>query len=62
MGKIWEWLNGNKTVIGALILAVLGVGIIGEHTLAYQILLWLGSLLAGGGLVHKVIKPADANS
>ena len=34
MAKIWEWLNGNKTVIGALILAVLGVGIIGEHTLA----------------------------
>ncbi len=62
MAKIWEWLNGNKTVIGALILAVLGVGIIGEQTLAYQVLLWLGSLLAGGGLIHKAVKPANANS
>jgi len=56
MSKIWEWLNGNKTVIGALILAILGTGIISDHTLGYQILLWLGGLLAGGGLAHKVAK------
>jgi hypothetical protein len=62
MSKIWEWLNGNKTVIGALILAVLGTGIIGEHTLGYQLLFWLGGLLAGTGVIHKFAKPAKANS
>ena len=56
MQKLWDWFNGNKTVIGALILAVLGTGILGEHTFAYQVLIWLGGLLAGGGLVHKVAK------
>ncbi|GAG00455.1 unnamed protein product, partial [marine sediment metagenome] len=62
MAKIWTWLNGNKTVIGTLILAVLSTGIIGDHTFGYEVLLWLGGLLAGGGLIHKVVKPADANS
>jgi len=62
MAKIWEWFNGNKTVIGTLILAVLSTGIIGDHTFGYQILLWLGGILAGTGVVHKMVKPANANS
>lgn len=56
MSKIWEWLNGNKTVIGALILAVLSTGIIGEHTFGYEFLMWLGALLAGTGVAHKLAK------
>jgi len=59
MAKIWEWFNGNKTVIGALILAVLGTGIIGEHTFGYELLLWVGGLLAGTGVVHKLAKGVD---
>jgi len=62
MKTIWEWLNGNKTTIGAFILALLGVGIVPEHTFMYQLLLWIGGLLGGGGLVHKVVKPKSANS
>ena len=62
MKKIWEWLNGNKTVIGTLILAVLSTGIVPDHTLGYEVMLWLGGLLAGVGVVHKAVKPADANS
>jgi len=56
MKKLWEWLNGNKTIIGTLILAIAGTGLIPDHTVLYQFLLWAGGLLAGGGLVHKVAK------
>ncbi len=56
MKVIWDWLNGNKTLIGTLILALVGSGIIPDHTFLYQFLLWIGGLLAGGGLVHKLKK------
>ena len=52
---IWEWLNGNKTLIGAVILTVLSRGLIPEGTL-FSILDILGQFLVGGGLVHKFIK------
>ncbi len=61
MAKIWEWLNGNKTVIGTVILVVTPL-LLGDHTFAYQILMWAGGLLTGGGIVHKFVKPANANS
>ena len=56
MKKIWDFFNGNKTLFGTLILAVVGAGVIPEHTLGYQFLLWLGGILAGGGVVHKITK------
>ncbi len=55
MGAIWEWLNGNKTVIGTLILTVTPM-FLEPHTLGFQFLVWAGGLLAGGGVVHKVLK------
>ena len=56
MKKLWEWFSGNKTIIGALILAILGTQLIPEHTFLYQFLLWIGGLLAGTGVVHKILK------
>jgi hypothetical protein len=61
MTKIWEWLNGNKTVIGTLILVATPL-LLGEHTFGYELLMWLGGLLAGVGVAHKVVKPAANNS
>ena len=54
--KIWDWLNGNKTAIGALCLALAGSGLIGEQTLAYTLLVWLGGVLGGVGVIHKIAK------
>jgi len=54
--KLWNWLNGNKTLLGTLLLAILGMGFIPEHTFIFEFLMWLGGLLAGGGVVHKIIK------
>jgi len=61
MQKIWEWLNGNKTIIGTLILTVTPM-LLGDHTFAFQFLMWLGGLLAGVGVVHKAVKPSNNNS
>ena len=54
--KLWNWLNGNKTLFGALILLLLQYGIVPEHTFLYEFLIWLGGLLAGTGAVHKLFK------
>ena len=59
--KIWEWLSGNKTAIGGFLLALAISGLI-ENQLIVDILTWVGTFLGGIGLVHKAIKPADANS
>ncbi len=56
MQKIWEWLNGNKTLIGTLILALVGSGFVPEHTFLFDFLSWLGAGLAAGGVFHKVVK------
>ena len=53
---IWEWFDGNKTIIGTLILAVLSTGIIPAGTFGYEFLQWLGGLLAGVGVLHKMAK------
>ena len=53
---LWEWFDGNKTIIGTLILAVLSTGIIPDGTFLFQFLSWLGGLLAGVGVVHKLAK------
>ena len=61
--KIWEWLNGNKTAIGFLFLwlvtqawfkAMLPDGTTEDAVVA--ILEWLGGILAGVGVIHKVVK------
>jgi len=66
MKAIWEWLNGNKMTIGAFILGFLAVsveqGILDPTTFFYQALFWIGTVLGGGGLVHKFAKPKNANS
>ena len=53
--KIWEWLDGNKTLIGTMLLVVTPV-LFGEHTFAFELFMWLGGLLTGGGMIHKVVK------
>ena len=54
--KIWNWLNGNKTFFGLLIIMILQQGFIAEHTLIYEFLFWLGNSLAGIGVAHKLAK------
>jgi hypothetical protein len=56
MKVLWEWLDGNKTIIGTLLLAFVGTGIVAEHTFMYAFLQWLGGFMAAGGMVHKAIK------
>ena len=54
--KIWNWLNGNKTFFGLFILLVLQQGWIAEGTFLYLFLAWLGKILAGVGIAHKLLK------
>lgn len=56
MKKVWNWLNGNKTFFGLFILLILQQGWIAEHTLGFEILQWLGGLLSGVGVAHKLLK------
>jgi len=55
MKAIWDWLNGNKTLLGTLLLTVTPI-LFGDHTFVFQLFMWLGGLLAGGGVVHKLAK------
>jgi len=52
--KVWNWLNGKKTVIGSVLL--FGAQFLKPHTVAYQIAFYGGTFLAGGGAAHKVKK------
>lgn len=52
---LWEWFNGNKTQLGGLIIAIIASGFIPEG-LVYDILAWVGGILAGTGVAHKVLK------
>lgn len=56
LATIWAWLDGNKTIIGTLILTLLGMGFISDQTFLYEFLMWFGGILAGGGVAHKLIK------
>ena len=53
---ILKWLDGNKTILGTLILVMVEGGIFGTEGTLYSIMVWLGGLLAGIGVVHKGIK------
>lgn len=52
---IWDFLNGNKTIFGALFLALASSGFIPEGVIT-DILNWLGLTLGAGGAAHKLVK------
>jgi uncharacterized membrane protein len=58
--KLWNWLNGNKTVIGLVLLALIAQPffkqIVPEASIWYQAIQWIAGLLAGVGAVHKLVK------
>lgn len=59
MFTLWKWLNGKKTAIGALILAV--IPLLQQFGVTIPVdcvngLTYLGQLLVGGGLIHKAVK------
>jgi hypothetical protein len=59
MSSIWNWLDGNKTLIGSIILNIAqfipeGTEVTGIPV--NSILYWLGGVLSGGGLAHKTAK------
>lgn len=58
MKTIWNWLNGKKTAIGAVVSLItaylIAKGWIGEAE--QDLLLGFSTLLVGGGLAHKITK------
>ena len=58
--KIWNWLNGNKAVLGLAILALIQQAffksLLPETSIWYQALQWIAGILAGVGVVHKLAK------
>jgi len=66
MIKLWDWFNGKKTNIGAVLLFVavfFTEVLVGKWNLAgtwvqplIETLNWIGMALTGGGLVHKAVK------
>lgn len=50
---LWQWLDGNKTVFGTL---MLGVAPYIPYPSLQQILTILGAALGGVGMAHKIIK------
>ena len=56
---IWNWLNGNKTIIGMALLWL--AQYIPPDTMlwfipAKALLDWVGGLLTGVGVIHKIAK------
>lgn len=57
--KIWNWFNGSKTKIGALLLAIAALLPEGVMVLGYDLkaaLIWLGGILGGVGVIHAFAK------
>lgn len=57
--NIWNWFNGNKTKIGALLLAIAGLLPSGIMVLGFDLqaeLIVIGGAFAGVGVVHMAIK------
>ena len=64
--KIWNWLNGKKTVIGLALMGIatfIQVIVIGKWEASadwlpklVETLSYLGAILTGGGLLHKSSK------
>jgi len=59
MKNIWNWLNGNKTIICTFIVALLSQSFIAEmfkNAELLTFLIWLFSGLAAGSFIHHVKK------
>lgn len=59
MKAIWDWLNGNKTTIGSILIAVAGhlpsdLEVVGISVTS--VLYWVGGMLGGIGVGHKIKK------
>jgi hypothetical protein len=57
---IWNYLNGNKTALGLVIIQI--ASWLPQDTTLFGfipvvvVLNWLGGVLSGGGIVHKLVK------
>ena len=58
--KLFNWLNGNKTLFGLFLLAVVVPGVPDDLKFWFipvKIAIeWLGGILAGTGILHKIGK------
>lgn len=56
--KIWNWLSGKKTAIGAVLLIICGIPhldqLIGQEII--DVIYYLGTAFGVGGVIHKVKK------
>jgi len=61
MKAIWDWLNGNKTAIGGVLLWLVTRSWFVELASppVIDVLDYLSQILLGGGLLHKGIKVAQ---
>ena len=59
MQTVWNWLNGNKTIFGLVILQI-ATAIPSDTSIAgipiVPILQWVGGTLTGAGVIHKIVK------
>lgn len=53
---IWKWLDGNKTLIGTLLIVLLQGGMFGEAGVLFDVITWLSGILTAGGVLHKIAK------
>lgn len=53
---IWEWLDGNKSLFGMIILYLVEQGVFGTEGILFELMTWLGGILLGGGVLHKFVK------
>ena len=58
--KLWNWLNGNKTIFGTVLLTNAQF-IPADFTMiglfhVQSAMLWLGGILTGAGVAHKLAK------
>ena len=55
--KFLKWFNGKKTIIGLLALNILQIdGLFDSELGWYKVTIYVCTLLAGGGFLHKVKK------
>ena len=55
LSTAWNWLDGNKTIIGLVLLQAIQQGLIPQGQFSGWAQLF-AVLLTGGGLAHKVLK------
>jgi hypothetical protein len=58
LNKIWEFLDGKKTVIGFIIVVICGDPNLGNYLPAYwiSVLHYVGTSIGGVGIGHKLLK------